>query len=395
MEQGVAGLRITVASRILLHLQDYWLCADRPEFPLSVTQRGIADATGVLLTHVPRALKQLKKEGLVREASGHVEGERRRYKVYFLTEEGLRVAKGLRSSLLETIVAFREDGTVKDAPLKTLLERIPRATTGQLISRMDGEGIIDLGTRAVAQGKRTLDQAPPLEKIIGRSEEMRYMRQALESQRCRLLVVLGSQGVGKSATVRSFIEEECPELGAVWIDLRSAPGLTHVWEGLKAHFHALNEAQTPEEMGRDLARALEASRDIVVFDGYCDVPEATVEFFAALVDALHTCRGGAKVLMTMREETPSYNRFYERNDVESGLVEEIHLRGLGAEDSAALLGAEGIDPDALRRIYLMTKGKPQTLKLIAAGDMERLKATTRLTTEEIRLLLFLKNVKGG
>ncbi|MBI5000469.1 MAG: AAA family ATPase [Euryarchaeota archaeon] len=391
-------LRLTVANKILLHLRDYWLCRDRLEFPLFITQKGISEATGVQLTHVPRALKQLRAEGLIKELTGHVEGERRRYKVYFLTEEGMQVAHNLRAGLMERTVSVAGPQGSRDAKIGALLEEMgTRTSLVRLLASLEGKEHISI-PRAQKQPERrhSLSSAPSLVKLVDREEELRHLRAALESRKCRLVVVLGGPGIGKTAIVRAFAEEECPKRSVAWLDLRSAPGLKHVLDGLQSHFGGDRaECGGSEESGRAAARRLESGSDLVVLDGYSEVPEETVEFFISLIGAMGEAEKGVMLVMTMREDTPSYNRFYGRREVESGIVEELHVRGLAMEDCAALLGTTAIDPDALRRIYLMTKGNPQTLLLIAAGDIERLKQTTRMTTEEIRLLLFLKNVKLG
>ena len=84
-----SGLTITAPDRVLIHLKDYLRHPEDREFPRAITQKGISEATGMQLTHVPRTLKKLEERELVSSAKGHVDGERRRYKVYFLTGKGL------------------------------------------------------------------------------------------------------------------------------------------------------------------------------------------------------------------------------------------------------------------------------------------------------------------
>ena len=57
-----------------------------------------------------------------------------------------------------------------------------------------------------------------------------------------------------------------------------------------------------------------------------------------------------------------------------------------------MLGNPNIAEEALRRIYLLTKGCPLYLKLIREGDAEALKARSRFTTAEVNLLLFSRDV---
>jgi len=65
---------------------------------------------------------------------------------------------------------------------------------------------------------------------------------------------------------------------------------------------------------------------------------------------------------------------------------------LAHEESRELLGTPDIAEEALRRIYLLTKGCPLYLELIREGDAKGLKARSRFTTAEINLLLFSRDV---
>ena len=88
--EPATGLSLT---KVLLHLKDHWHSRSDKEFPPAVTQKGISEAAGIRLTHVPRTMKSLAERELVGEKKGHVRGEKRRYKVYFLTDKGLAEAQ--------------------------------------------------------------------------------------------------------------------------------------------------------------------------------------------------------------------------------------------------------------------------------------------------------------
>ena len=55
------GLDLTATDRVLIHLRDYMHHADDKEYPQAMTQKGISEATGLRLTHVPRTLKGLEE----------------------------------------------------------------------------------------------------------------------------------------------------------------------------------------------------------------------------------------------------------------------------------------------------------------------------------------------
>src|SRR3989304_93749 len=83
---------LTAGERTLLHLLNFWTVKAPPE---AITRRGIAAAAGLRRSHVPRTVKALAREGHLEERVGRVRGRGRKIKVYFLTEAGLRRARGL------------------------------------------------------------------------------------------------------------------------------------------------------------------------------------------------------------------------------------------------------------------------------------------------------------
>ncbi|MFH0815346.1 MAG: AAA family ATPase [Methanobacteriota archaeon] len=391
--------QLTAADKILLHLREYWLASGKLEFPANITQRGIADATHLVLTHVPRALKRLRDEGLIREVSGHIEGERRRYKAYFLTDDGMRTATSMRAELLASEITMRRGDSLIPMKLGEALEMAgPGTGLLDVIRKLDENGVLEMGDAARKAEKSPvsdLSEAPEREQFHDREEEMRHVESFAETRGSRILAIIGGVGLGKTALAREFAERQRARERIAWINLHRSSTYDSIFARMAGCLGKDEGSPTaPDAAGRRAARMLDEGDGIIIFDDYYDVPEGTVEFFQAMVEAMKVPERGARLVISLREDTPSYNRFYGRREVESGIVEELHLRGLGPEDSRMLLGVQGIDPDAMKRIYLLTKGSPQALKLIAAGDFARLKETTRFTNEEIRLIMFLKTVKA-
>jgi len=103
--------------------------------------------------------------------------------------------------------------------------------------------------------------------------------------------------------------------------------------------------------------------------------------------------GAAKLLVLADEGTPAYCRLYDRSSLEKKEVEEIHLKGLPLEDAKTLLGNPAIPAEALKRIYLLTKGTPLYLRLIRDADTEGLLRRSRFTRAEASLLVFSRSAK--
>lgn len=73
---------------------------------------------------------------------------------------------------------------------------------------------------------------------------------------------------------------------------------------------------------------------MLVIDSYFLVDEETVDFFNSLVDSNLE---NSKILVSMREDTPYYNRFYDYLSVDKKVL-ELKIKGLDKEHTAEFLG---------------------------------------------------------
>lgn len=337
-------MELTAAERVLLHLHDFWNA--REPIP-EATQEGIAASTGVLRSHVPRALRSLVSHGEVEESSGRIRGRGRKVKLYRLTEKGLRRAR----VLLDDVLAQPVKTSAGPSPLRQVATA-HRLRPVQVLAGLDPEGVFRGGAHP----------GGPAEELVGREADLAALREWYASP-CPILVVYGARGVGKTALARSFTRR-LGGRGVRWIDLESGGDPL---------------AADPE--------SLVARGGVVVVDGFGEVAEAIVDSLARMVAAASR-PPGARLVVLCQEATPSYCRFYSRREVDAGTVREIHLRGLGSEATKALLRRADLEGEALRRIQLLTRGCPTCLLLIRDGDAEGLRRHTRFTRPEAELLLF-------
>ena len=94
-------------------------------------------------------------------------------------------------------------------------------------------------------------------------------------------------------------------------------------------------------------------------------------------------------MITGRVGTPFYQRFYQQEQIERGLVKEVKLSPLNKDDAQRIIGDE-IKEDAMERIMMFTKGSPLLLKLLREGKEEELCQITPWEKEQISLLMYLK-----
>ncbi len=371
--------QINVNDRVLLHLSRFATDVPPEEFPAETTQAGIAAAVGISRTHVPRAVKGLIRDGLITEQSARVKGHERRMNVYVVTIEGLRKADDFWMRAQDAPFSIMRDGGVQPMLGRDLENLVGRRKAIAAISQMtDGIVVIDDKKRTPV---RDLQDAHELGLFVGRDVELSTIDSFVESDR-RVLVVLGNRGYGTTSLVRRFVDTR-EEKDVLWIEISRL--LTP--KDLQARI--MDFAKKVNPSCESLLEALGLETALFIFDDYFSVSDELVEFFTTLVEMVD----GSKVIITARQETPAYNWFYQKVQVDSGMVEELKIGGVDIENAKKILGNERIEREALRRIHGMTRGQPMALNMLRDGNIDALKKNSVFTPEEIRYMLFLKDQK--
>jgi len=375
------GLKLTSKDKVLLHLKDYWGHREDREYPAALTQKGISEMTGLRLSHVPRTLQGLVSEEFVDEKKAHVKGEKRRYKVYILTDKGVtetgRIIEDLRGQTVVVNGSYVSVGNVLDKEEATHRFR--------LLLRLAGEEITSLKRKPVLAGP-----IPGISDFVDREDELELLEQMLGDPMSKVMLVYGPQGYGTTALAAKFAHVASHQWSIGWLSVEKS--LKKLRISIAKTLAALDvQGLTPEHMTdpKKLATALEGSSIVLVIDGYHEVSEEVVEYFTGLVAALRDT-AGFKILVTLREDTPPYNRFYSIIDIHDGVAGEVHVRGLDLEHCRQMLGEPNIEPDAMKRLFLFTRGCPTDVKLLARGDENEMRVKSRFSPEEIKLMLFLK-----
>ena len=369
--------QLSVNDRVLLHLSRFATDLQPEEYPPESAQTGIASAVGISRTHVPRAVKGLIKDGLVTELTARVKGHERRMNVYAVTAEGMRRSEDLWKIALEMAFPVASGGKTVTMTGKDIETLVGRKRALAVISQMrNGIVAIDETRRAPV---RELGNAPSVREFYGRDSELDFMESFMESD-SRMLVVLGNRGYGISSLARKFVDEQ-EDQDVLWTTLER--GTTA--DGLRKRL--IDFAKRLGKTAAKVEEVFQLENLLLVFDDYHSVGEDVVEFFSSIVNV----QGEAKTVITAREETPAYNWFYHKEQVDSRIVQELRIRGLDEASARRLIGNPTIEADALKRIMMMTRGQPILLKLLGERDLAGLKANTVLTAEELRYMLFLRD----
>jgi DNA-binding MarR family transcriptional regulator len=361
------------AERVLIYLSRIRVDKDSDPVPRDITQEGIAEAVGISRSHVPRTVKGLIEDGLIEEAKRHVRLGEKRVKVYFVLPKGLKKAREIEEKAMSRVVRAKIQNTIVEGMSLAQLEKAFHRRID--ILRLSGEEeFIDLDA-ILTSGVTDFSDSPKVSIFLDREDALEKMKTFLKS-RALVLAIYGAKGMGTSSLVKYFIQM-LDDWNILWISLSKYRTLDQLMGRLTSFSKALNS---------DIDKILHTqtgSNVLVVFDGYFDVDEQIVEFFNSLVERTE----GAKIIVTCRDSTPSYNRFYRKDHLEAGLVMEMTLKGLPEEESKILLGNEDIPDEALRRIFALSRGSPMILTMLREGDEEGLRRNTTFTNEEIRFLL--------
>ena len=357
-------MELTAAERVLVHLHGFWNVSDPGR---ESTQAGIADGAGVRRSHVPRTLRGLRDDGLVDSRETRLRGQRRKIRVYMLTEAGVRRSR----QVIEDIDRIRADVDGRNTSIGEARKALGMSVLAALAAT-DADG-------------RFRPQVTAIEPttLIQRDEDLALLRRWLVGG-APVAVVYGSRGMGKTAVGWAFAEK-VPK--SIWVDLAGGADLEGFAGSLVAATGVRAQApDDPESVADAFAAVYARATKLLVIDGYGDVEEPIVD---AMREILRKGRAiGGKLLVLAQESTPAYCRFYAKRDVDGGAVVERHLRGLDLEGCRGMLGRPDIEPEALRRIYLLTKGCPLYLRAIREGDEATLREHSRFTKAEIRLLLY-------
>ncbi len=390
---------ISSDEKILIHLMPFHGYIGDRVVPFEITQKGIADAIGVKLTHVSRLLSSLTEKGMLEFRKAHVQGMQKKVKVYFLTAEGMRRAEELMSELegMEFPVII---GGEKDKRSYHEIKEMTGATILQMMDMMENEGVLDLSSMKPARVGTFLVRHPPkMGTFIGRKREIEDIKKMIEGN-AKAIVMYGNPGYGKSTLLFHVMKDFSDKINMLWISLNRRTSVDDILRPLSSFLTSLDKMgleplifgkASLEEIISTMVSRLEGTRSVLIFDGYGEVRDELVEFFISLLKNISE-GSGIKMIFTAQEDTPYYCRFYGPKEIEGGMVKEYHLGGLSYEDTGEFLGIE--DEERLKRIHRMTSGNPSLLKLIKDGKRDALKATGRFSTEEANMLMYLAGHKN-
>ncbi|MCK4718999.1 MAG: helix-turn-helix transcriptional regulator, partial [Thermoplasmata archaeon] len=315
--------RFTVQDRILVHLLDHRKRNIKYAYPVEVAQNGIARALAVERSNIPYAVDRLKKKELVTEEVAPVEGEKRRRKVYDLTQGGYEDAKGILAKMESIVIPVIGEEGKREVTLADLAKKVDMSITSLLSGmRKDGpvheEDLIRLKT--LTKGPmRMVPPLPPLRHYCGREETEGTIASLVGASDPPAIFIYGIAGVGKTTLAHHLIEESLGDRRVWWWKI-------HLWDTPRTVLASLSEFLLSGGKGRlmdlvssakilDINEAAAILADdikdmgpLLVFD---DCHSATAEVNHLFRALLERTKGPCDLIFLGRER----GRFYDRREV--------------------------------------------------------------------------------
>jgi tetratricopeptide (TPR) repeat protein len=185
----VRGAAATGEELLLVHLLDSPRGSAAERHP-SLTQSGIAQATGMDRSYVSVVLRRAAAGGLVERSMDRVRGSRRKLGVFALTPRGFEKALAVKQQLMATTVAVKVRGAVREMALGEALASFPGESAAAVLSRSASETLDADSSKPiaaeVAEARRLLDEdrqadcASLLRTLAGRWIRAGYHAELLE-----------------------------------------------------------------------------------------------------------------------------------------------------------------------------------------------------------------------
>ncbi len=380
---------LTIKDAIMLHLLQFSKYKDEFEAPYAITQPGIAEIIGIRRSHVSNVIKGLKGDDYITERTGHVKNIPRKRKIYFLTQNGLDYTLKLKVNVEnKKVTLIKDKGKPKTLKLsevnKHLSTQVPILQLLNLISnegRLDRDSVLkfeEIGVAAppVAKPVNFIDNMTHPTRFVGRETELKQIKEWIDNELPRIIVVTGIPGIGKTTLAAKVIEESVIESARNLFWYRF-----HEWDTLRATLREIGEFLS--QLGRkklkfyierqltiDMAEVMKILETelqdlsvLFVFDDLQNVNLDIQQLFSIFIELLGSDKFVKVNIIVLSRDTLG---FYDRREVAlKKLVAELELSGLDLNASKKLINLDDIDEVNLSNIYNISEGHPLTIELIS------------------------------
>ena len=219
-----------------------------------------------------------------------------------------------------------------------------------------------------------VEALPKLKYFFGRGEELLWAREFMDSETCKILILRGMAGVGKTATISKLVEIYQDKKNIVYLKVYPYSSLG----GILSKLGGFLEKMGKEKLAKYLSTAkgnvelegfltamqgdISGDRVLIILDDVHLAREEITKIFPPLMDMLDTT--DAKLIISGR----MVPRFYDKRDIlVRKRLKEVVLGGLDEKSAFELLKYRGIETQYYQQLYSMTAGHPLMLELATPG----------------------------
>ncbi|WP_163664561.1 NB-ARC domain-containing protein [Adonisia turfae] len=212
--------------------------------------------------------------------------------------------------------------------------------------------------------------------FYGRTEELAKLKKWILQDRCRLILIQGMGGIGKTALSIKLSENIYKEFDhCIWRSLREAPPVEKILADLIKFLSNQQDVNLPETVGDAVTRLihylnnsrclliLDNAESILEEDGQAGQYRKGYEGYGTLMQRLGESRHQSCLIVTSREKTKEIARQTGHNRP----VRTILLQGLEDSVGNEFLKAEGLKDEGSQwqQIFDYYSGNPLALKIVA------------------------------
>ena len=279
---------------------------------------------------------------------------------------------------------FREE--VSKTNFRAALERHLRSPSRQLSSHMMSPQASSLSNSAFISGENLQiplvdwGEAPDISKFCGRTQQISELTEWIIAEHCRLVVLSGVGGIGKTTLSVKLAQQLQGEFDCViWRSLRQAPTLTNLLTYLMQFFERspqINLSVDVDEKISQLIENLRHSKCLIVLDGLETILEPTklaghyregYEKYGELIQRIAEQQHQSCLVIVTRE-VPEAIELLVGDRVP---VRALKLAGLNETEARDIFQSQDLsDENKWTELIKIYQGNPLELKLVAPAIRE-------------------------
>jgi tetratricopeptide (TPR) repeat protein len=361
--------------RILIYLFDLLPKQTSGKPSRTLTRESIAKVVALPLYTTAKILREFELKGWVVEKRATLDEVVKigsKFEVlHYLTLQGVQKAEEAKNQLDKAIIRIKDGNQVLEMETREAISYVQKAakipvemnytlllknlSKGNLI---DVDAVIGSIARIYPYGAK-----PEIEYFFGREEELKELRDFMRAD-SKILCLKGIGGSGKTALLNKFAPQSRREV--FWYTFSDSINTGGLIRKIADFLSKLNKYKLIDYLRGEEANLIDAfllmseelkeANALLIFDRAERAGTELVDFFSHLKTTIEDI--DVKCILSGRQ----IRRFYDRDDLELGLVKEMELGGLDKDCSDQLLSLMDIGKEYWDRLYKVTHGYPLFLQ---------------------------------